>query len=91
MSTPLVAGHLALARQYFRDGYYPTGATSDLSSAPFEPSGMLLKVNKVNTTWQSVELSGLTSRLGLRSQTDARRQTMLNLPSPPWLRVIISI
>ncbi|GIL44348.1 hypothetical protein Vafri_1858 [Volvox africanus] len=43
MATPTVAGHLALARQYFRDGYYPTGAPGDPASVGFEPSGMLLK------------------------------------------------
>ncbi|GLC50169.1 hypothetical protein PLESTB_000350100 [Pleodorina starrii] len=43
MATPLVAGHLALVRQYFRDGYYPTGAPGDVASVGFEPSGMLLK------------------------------------------------
>ncbi|EFJ44737.1 hypothetical protein VOLCADRAFT_95105 [Volvox carteri f. nagariensis] len=43
MSTPLVAGHLALARQYFRDGYYPLGISQDPASVGFEPSGMLLK------------------------------------------------
>ncbi|GIL91720.1 hypothetical protein Vretifemale_19307, partial [Volvox reticuliferus] len=43
MAAPLVAGHLALARQYFRDGYYPTGAPGDPASVGFEPSGMLLK------------------------------------------------
>ncbi|GLI65615.1 hypothetical protein VaNZ11_009181 [Volvox africanus] len=43
MATPIVAGHLALARQYFRDGYYPTGAPGDPASVGFEPSGILLK------------------------------------------------
>ncbi|GLC33292.1 hypothetical protein PLESTF_001326600 [Pleodorina starrii] len=43
MATPLVAGHLALMRQYFRDGFYPNGLKTDIASSPFEPSGMLLK------------------------------------------------
>ncbi|GIL44358.1 hypothetical protein Vafri_1861 [Volvox africanus] len=43
MSAPLVAGHLALMRQYFRDGFYPSGLKGDNLSVSFEPSGMLLK------------------------------------------------
>ncbi|GIL56404.1 hypothetical protein Vafri_11768 [Volvox africanus] len=42
-STPLVAGHVAIMRQYLRSGFYPTGAPTDPESAPFTPSGMLLK------------------------------------------------
>ncbi|EFJ44733.1 hypothetical protein VOLCADRAFT_106328 [Volvox carteri f. nagariensis] len=43
MATPLTAGHLALMRQYFRDGFYPSGVKNDVLSASFEPSGMLIK------------------------------------------------
>lgn len=43
MATPLSAGHAALARQYLRAGFYPTGSSADAASAPFTPSGMLLK------------------------------------------------
>ncbi|KAG2494003.1 hypothetical protein HYH03_007930 [Edaphochlamys debaryana] len=43
MATPLAAGHLALMRQYFMDGFYPAGNKSSVDAAPFEPSGMLLK------------------------------------------------
>ncbi|PNH12977.1 Serine protease/ABC transporter B family protein tagA, partial [Tetrabaena socialis] len=42
MATPLVAGHLTLMRQYFREGYYPEGWRGP-QSANFTPSGMLLK------------------------------------------------
>ncbi|KAG2494586.1 hypothetical protein HYH03_007352 [Edaphochlamys debaryana] len=37
-----VVGQLALARQYFREGLYPAGRRGP-ESAPFTPSGMLLK------------------------------------------------
>ncbi|KAG2491466.1 hypothetical protein HYH03_010251 [Edaphochlamys debaryana] len=43
MSTPVVSGHLALALQYLRDGFYPTGRRTDPEAAPAAPSGMLLK------------------------------------------------
>ncbi|GIL83916.1 hypothetical protein Vretifemale_12657 [Volvox reticuliferus] len=42
-STPLAAGNVAIIRQYLRTGFYPTGAPTDPGSAPFTPSGMLLK------------------------------------------------
>lgn len=40
MATPMAAGHTAIMRQYFMDGYYPTGTTGN---PPFLPSGPLLK------------------------------------------------
>ena len=40
-STPLVAGSVALIRQYFMDGYYPSGGKHSQHS--FTPSGSLLK------------------------------------------------
>ncbi|KAG2492076.1 hypothetical protein HYH03_009572 [Edaphochlamys debaryana] len=43
MASPVAAGHAGLFRQYFTDGYYPTGAPNSTRSAPFTPSGMLLK------------------------------------------------
>ncbi|GLC56454.1 hypothetical protein PLESTB_001106400 [Pleodorina starrii] len=42
-AAPLVAGHLAIMRQYVRTGFYPTGSLQDDTRAPFMPSGMLLK------------------------------------------------
>ncbi|MFK7956945.1 MAG: S8 family serine peptidase [Lysobacterales bacterium] len=41
MSTPAVAGAAALVRQYFGDGFYPTGVRN--GNDVFEPSGVLLK------------------------------------------------
>lgn len=40
MATPMVAGHTAIVRQYFMEGFYPTGATGN---TPFLPSGPLMK------------------------------------------------
>lgn len=41
MSTPVVAGAVALARQYFVEGWYPTGAA--VAADAYTPSGPLLK------------------------------------------------
>ncbi|GIL83767.1 hypothetical protein Vretimale_10563 [Volvox reticuliferus] len=42
-ATPLVAGAVAIMRQYLRMGFYPIGAPNKVFSTPFAPSGMLLK------------------------------------------------
>lgn len=47
MSTPVVAGNGAMARQYFRDGWYNTGS-QNLTSG-FEPSAALLKAVLINS------------------------------------------
>lgn len=41
MSTPVVAGAVALLRQYFMQGFYPTGAA--VAGSAYSPSGPLLK------------------------------------------------
>lgn len=41
MATPLAAGSAALVRQYFTDGFYPSG--SKTSADAFLPSAPLLK------------------------------------------------
>ncbi|GLC65706.1 hypothetical protein PLESTF_000331300 [Pleodorina starrii] len=46
-ATPMVAGHLALVRQYFTDGYYPQGWPTAPGSVRFNPSGMLLKATAI--------------------------------------------
>ncbi|KAG2427548.1 hypothetical protein HXX76_012202 [Chlamydomonas incerta] len=43
MSTPVVSGNLAIARQYLMEGWYPAGWRGAPGSAPFVPSGPLLK------------------------------------------------
>lgn len=48
MATPAVAGGAALARQYFIDGFYPTGTANPADG--FNPSGALLKAVLVNGT-----------------------------------------
>jgi hypothetical protein len=41
MSTPILAGHVAMVRQYLMEGFYPTG--NRFESDSFNPSGSLLK------------------------------------------------
>lgn len=41
MAAPVVAGSAALVRQYFTDGFYPTGAKEPGNA--FTPSGVLVK------------------------------------------------
>lgn len=48
MATPAVAGGAALARQYFDDGFYPTGART--AADEYNPSGPLLKAVILNGT-----------------------------------------
>ncbi|CAM9547842.1 unnamed protein product [Ectocarpus sp. 6 AP-2014] len=47
MSTPIVAGNGAMARQYFREGWYNTGSKNE--SLGFDPSGALLKAVLINS------------------------------------------
>lgn len=41
MATPVVAGSAALVRQYFMDGYYPSGTKTQDDA--FTPSSALIK------------------------------------------------
>ncbi len=47
MATPIAAGGAALVRQYFRDGYYPTGRPESRDSIE-SPSAALLKAAIIN-------------------------------------------
>jgi len=48
MSTPITSGSLALLRQYFTDGFYPSGAANAADS--LVPSGPLMKALLLNGT-----------------------------------------
>ena len=48
MATPITAGGLALLRQYFTDGFYPTGVKN--SADVLIPSGQLMKAMILNGT-----------------------------------------
>ena len=47
MATPVTAGTAALVRQYFEDGYYPTGKPRDVNR--MNPSGALVKAVLMNS------------------------------------------
>lgn len=49
MATPIVAGSTALVRQYYMDGWYPSGDTDEQNG--FVPSGSLLKATLINSAW----------------------------------------
>jgi subtilisin family serine protease len=48
MATPGAAGMAALVRQYYADGYYPTGAA--VTANRFTPSAALIKATMLNST-----------------------------------------
>ena len=56
MATPGAAGLTALIRQYYTDGWYPTGSKNSLNS--FAPSAALLRATLVNS---AVNMSGTTA------------------------------
>lgn len=47
-ATPIVAGAAALVRQYYSEGWYPTGTY--MGSVPHDPSGALVKATLLNST-----------------------------------------
>lgn len=59
MASPAVAGSAALVRQYFTDGYYPTGA--EVPSDAFTPSGALVKAALINSTVDMTGIAGFPS------------------------------
>ncbi|KAK9815878.1 hypothetical protein WJX72_011193 [[Myrmecia] bisecta] len=60
MATPVIAGSAALVRQYYTDGFYPTGVKSDANK--FSPSGPLLKATLIGG---AQGLAGFESDTGL--------------------------
>jgi hypothetical protein len=52
MSTPVVAGAVALVRQYFVEGWYPTGAA--VAANAYTPSGPLLKAVMLGEIYHSL-------------------------------------
>jgi hypothetical protein len=54
MASPAVAGAGMLVRQYFADGYYPSGAKN--ADDAFTPSGTLVKAALLNS---SVDMTGI--------------------------------
>lgn len=59
MAAPAVAGAAALARQYYMDGFYPSGMAN--AEDGFTPSGPLLKATLLNSTVDMTAVSGYPS------------------------------
>lgn len=55
MATPTVAGNMAMVRQYFMDGFYPTGEKTPANE--FTPSGALMKAIAIHS---ASEMVGIT-------------------------------
>lgn len=60
-AAPATAGMAALARQYFTEGYYPTGDAEPADA--FTPSGSLIKAMLINS---AVDMSGIAGYFGPR-------------------------
>jgi len=61
MACPAVAGATALIRQYYVDGYYPSGAANPADS--LAPTGALLKATIVNSAVDMTGIAGYPSNL----------------------------
>ncbi|RMF85688.1 MAG: hypothetical protein D6744_01040 [Planctomycetota bacterium] len=59
MACPAVAGAALLARQYYTDGYYPSGAANPADA--FVPSGALVKATLLNSAVDMTGISGYPS------------------------------
>lgn len=59
MAAPAIAGAAALTRQYFEDGFYPSGLAE--SQDGFVPSGALLKATLLNSAVDMTNISGFPS------------------------------
>ncbi|XVJ60643.1 MAG: S8 family serine peptidase [Tepidisphaera sp.] len=59
MACPMVAGLATLMRQYFVDGYYPTGAANPADS--FAPAAPLIKAALINSSTDMTGISGYPS------------------------------
>ena len=59
MAAPAIAGTAALARQYFEEGFYPSGLAE--SEDGFVPSGTLLKATLLNSAVDMTGIAGFPS------------------------------
>lgn len=60
-AAPAVAGVAALVREYFGQGYYPTGVRGE--NAPLGPSGALLRAMLINSAQDMTSIAGYPSNL----------------------------
>jgi hypothetical protein len=91
MACPTVTGAAALLRQYFADGFYPTGAAT--ASNQLDPSGPLVKAALLNGTLPLGTFGDTTNGWGrifldnnLYFAGDSRGLRVWNLPNTQGLR-----
>lgn len=70
MACPVVAGAAVLVRQYFRDGFYPTGMANPADG--FNPSAALVRAVVLNS---AVDMTGIT---GFPSNTEGWGRVLLD-------------
>ena len=70
MSTPALAGHLALVRQYFVEGYYPSGEPDALNR--LDPSASLLKAIAINSAFSIPYRQNLVNDFLVRENLETR-------------------
>ncbi len=70
MAAPAIAGAAALVRQYYTEGYYPTGAPNPADA--FVPSGALIKATLLNS---AVDMTGVA---GYPSNAEGWGRVLLN-------------
>lgn len=61
MACPAIAGSGLLVRQYYTDGFYPSGAAN--AADAFTPSGALLRATLINGTFDMTGVAGYPSNL----------------------------
>jgi subtilisin family serine protease len=61
MATPAISGAATLIRQYFTDGYYPTGEPA--ANDPITPTAALLRAVVLNSTRDMTGITGYPSNL----------------------------
>lgn len=69
MATPVAAASAALIRQYYMDGFYPSGTKTAADS--FRPTGALLKATLINSAVPMRKYLTSTGSL-VRGSTDGR-------------------
>ncbi|GFH13678.1 uncharacterized protein HaLaN_09611 [Haematococcus lacustris] len=87
MSCPSVAGAATLVRQYFTDGYYPTGAR--VRSDAFNPSASLLRAMLVAGTTNMSSLTPYDVRHGF-GFVDIGRSLPLRGGPPTWKLQVVN-
>eukprot|EP00588_Corethron_pennatum_P006447 CAMPEP_0194287734 /NCGR_PEP_ID=MMETSP0169-20130528/35380_1 /TAXON_ID=218684 /ORGANISM="Corethron pennatum, Strain L29A3" /LENGTH=648 /DNA_ID=CAMNT_0039034529 /DNA_START=631 /DNA_END=2574 /DNA_ORIENTATION=- len=77
MSAPVVAGAAALVRQYFEEGYYPSGVKNSFDS--MKPSGVLVKAAIINGGQPMVKVQNFKTFTNTEPYDQAQGYGLINL------------